>query len=100
MILIIHSAAMILCTAKVSGPMVEFKRREPLVGRKCGTCGAVFATRDALWAHLIGQYHGFQCLRCGTLYAGRGDHICARTLRETEASDLAARGRSSSSTTT
>ncbi len=100
MILITPSAVVTLGTAEVSAAVARFKRCEPLVGRKCGTCDAVFSTQDALRAHLIEQYHGFQCLRCGALYAGRGDHMCPWKSRETEAGDLAARGRSSSSMTT
>ena len=62
--------------AEASAAVAEATRRAPLIGRACGTCGATFATEDALWAHLIDAYHGFQCLRCGALYARRGDHTC------------------------
>jgi hypothetical protein len=91
MILIIPSAAMILCTAEVSGTLAEFRRRGPPVGRRCGTCGAVFATQDALWAHLLDKYHGFQCLRCGALYACPGDHTCPCRSQGPEACNIAAR---------
>ncbi len=46
------------------------------VDQACGTCGATFATEDALRAHLVDAFHGFQCLRCGALYARRGEHWC------------------------
>lgn len=36
---------------------------------RCGTCGATFETASALEAHLLDAYHGFQCLRCGALFA-------------------------------
>jgi len=54
----------------------EATRREPLVARECGTCGATFPSEDELHAHLIVAFHGFQCLRCGALYTRRGDHTC------------------------
>lgn len=63
-------------TAPGASAAAKATRRGPLGGRECGTCGATFATEDALWAHLIDAYHGFQCLRCGALYARRGDHAC------------------------
>jgi hypothetical protein len=38
---------------------------------RCETCGGAFASEVALVAHLEDAYHGFQCLRCGALFAQR-----------------------------
>ncbi len=44
-----------------------WQRSDP--GYRCGTCGATFAVRSRLDAHLECAYHGFQCLACGTVHA-------------------------------
>ncbi len=43
--------------------------QRPDLGYRCGTCGATFAARTQLDAHLEHAYHGVQCLACGAVYA-------------------------------
>jgi DNA-directed RNA polymerase subunit RPC12/RpoP len=46
---------------------------------RCDTCGAPFARVEAVMEHLVDAYHGFQCLRCGALFAQRrqlDEHDC------------------------
>lgn len=44
----------------------RLERQDPC---RCETCGATFTSDGEVLAHLIDAYHGFQCLRCGALYA-------------------------------
>lgn len=51
----------------------------PALDLRCGTCGATFTSEEALARHLVDAYHGFQCLRCGALFALRrhlDEHDC------------------------
>jgi hypothetical protein len=59
--------------------VVEASEGSASIGLWCDTCGTRFPTEGALAAHLVYAYHGFQCLRCGALFALRRqmeDHDC------------------------